>query len=428
MGYTVCDIGSPVDGILTKTQARLPYTPETSPPTPYLSSDTIKTTRSGATMPKRVTSAKPLAVKGSRVEKRNKNQKARTTPSVIQKPLTEISRDVPHIPVADIATLVARSVEQRLDETSRNKRVGQIKRPMNAFMLYRKAYQEVAKSQCAQNNHQHVSKVCGAGWLLEPPHIRDMFNEWARLERENHQSAHPGYKFTPSKPRKGKNDSDADSTVCSDADDSDWTGGRRKGAVSARLVRHVSRLSEVPSIAYERYAVVEAPSMASGMQHQSLYHHQSPESSFALPYGHAEAHSYEGPLHQRHMDMGIAGDAYSRTPSPGVGYPSHLMASSAELAEAYHREHFEDIVDPSLATDGSYGLYNSLQRHVSVEPREAWHSHLDAAQWHETTFPSLDEEHAHDYLKGGPDDWKVEEVEEASHFENWMAQTEEGRF
>ena len=92
---------------------------------------------------------------------------------------------------------------------------------MNAFMLYRKAYQNLAKVLCTQNNHQVVSQVCGDGWPLEPEAVRAQFNEWARIERENHQRAHPKYKFTPSKPaRKSKrmeNESD-DGSVLADPD------------------------------------------------------------------------------------------------------------------------------------------------------------------------------------------------------------------
>ena len=34
---------------------------------------------------------------------------------------------------------------------------------------------------------------------MEPPEVREQYNEFARIERDNHQRAHPGYKFSPSK-------------------------------------------------------------------------------------------------------------------------------------------------------------------------------------------------------------------------------------
>ena len=34
---------------------------------------------------------------------------------------------------------------------------------------------------------------------MEPKEIRDQYTEYARIQRDNHQKAHPGYKFSPSK-------------------------------------------------------------------------------------------------------------------------------------------------------------------------------------------------------------------------------------
>ena len=47
---------------------------------------------------------------------------------------------------------------------------------------------------------------------MESKEIRDLYTEYANIERENHQKAHPGYKFSPTKPgsagRKRKNASE----------------------------------------------------------------------------------------------------------------------------------------------------------------------------------------------------------------------------
>lgn len=92
---------------------------------------------------------------------------------------------------------VNRSVEERQQEVE--KRKGKITRPMNSFMLYRSAYAERTKTWCTQNNHQVVSSVSGESWPMEPKEIRELYTEYARIERDNHQKAHPGYKFSPSK-------------------------------------------------------------------------------------------------------------------------------------------------------------------------------------------------------------------------------------
>jgi hypothetical protein len=107
---------------------------------------------------------------------------------------------------------VQRPVEERQKEAEQRK--GYITRPMNSFMLYRSAYAERTKAWCAQNNHQVVSSVSGASWPMEPPELREFYNNLAKIERHNHQLAHPNYKFSPAKPgtasrkRKGGDESD----------------------------------------------------------------------------------------------------------------------------------------------------------------------------------------------------------------------------
>ncbi|KAF3904346.1 hypothetical protein AA313_de0205560 [Arthrobotrys entomopaga] len=115
----------------------------------------------------------------------------------LDKPLSELTKDLVDLPIRDMERWVRRSVEERRREVE--KRDGHVARPMNSFMLYRSAFAERTKQWCLQNNHQVVSSVSGASWPLEPAWIREKYNELARIERINHQAAHPGYKFSPSK-------------------------------------------------------------------------------------------------------------------------------------------------------------------------------------------------------------------------------------
>ena len=98
------------------------------------------------------------------------------------------------VPIKNLEDWVNRPFDVRKREVE--KRNGYITRPMNSFMLYRSAYAERAKSWCLQNNHQVVSSVAGESWPLEPSEIRDMYNEYAKVERINHQNAHPTYTST----------------------------------------------------------------------------------------------------------------------------------------------------------------------------------------------------------------------------------------
>ncbi|KAF3928852.1 hypothetical protein ABW20_dc0101990 [Dactylellina cionopaga] len=143
----------------------------------------------------------------SKLSSNSKSQKKRKPPTLskaekpkvpkLDRPLSELTKDYSNLPIRDMERWVHRGLEERRREVE--KRDGHVARPMNSFMLYRSAFAERTKQWCLQNNHQVVSSVSGASWPLEPAWIREKYNEFARIERINHQAAHPGYKFSPSK-------------------------------------------------------------------------------------------------------------------------------------------------------------------------------------------------------------------------------------
>ena len=60
---------------------------------------------------------------------------------------------------------------------------------------------------------------------MEPPEIRELYNEYAKVERINHQNAHPTYKFSPSKtatPAKRRKGEFSEDEEPSDLDDAEW--------------------------------------------------------------------------------------------------------------------------------------------------------------------------------------------------------------
>ncbi|KHJ35192.1 putative hmg box protein [Erysiphe necator] len=121
---------------------------------------------------------------------------------LIDEPLSNFTKDL--TPIPDILSYVSRSTEERRKEIKEGKKPEKIKRPMNAFMLYRKAFQNIAKVLFAKNNHQVISQVCGQSWELENAPIKSQFHDWAQIERDNHHKAFPEYKFSPSKPDPSK--------------------------------------------------------------------------------------------------------------------------------------------------------------------------------------------------------------------------------
>jgi hypothetical protein len=141
-------------------------------------------------------------------------------------PLSELTNGFDHIPVRDMEEWVNRPIDVRRLEVER--RNGYVTRPMNSFMLYRSAYAERTKLWCLQNNHQVVSSVSGVSWPLEPPSVRNRYNDLAKTERRNHQDAHPGYKFSPSKAQNIKRKfSEEEESEPSGLDDPDEEYGKR---------------------------------------------------------------------------------------------------------------------------------------------------------------------------------------------------------
>lgn len=144
------------------------------------------------------TAPKARVLKAPRLRRRTKPAKAdRGSNLVVTEPLSELTKHINHIPLRDMHEWAHRTTEERLAEV-RTKN-GKIARPMNSFMLYRAAYAERTKFLCAQNNHQVVSRAAGQSWSKEPTKIRELYENLALIERDNHQKAHPNYKFAPNK-------------------------------------------------------------------------------------------------------------------------------------------------------------------------------------------------------------------------------------
>ncbi|KAJ2989270.1 hypothetical protein NUW58_g3557 [Xylaria curta] len=200
-------------------------TPATSPPTP-VQVDGI-TTRSGRAIMRPATAstvaraARAQPPSRARPKKRKReigdDGAAEQSGIALAEPLSQLVRNITNTVDTDIEAYVNRSPEERQDEVAQSK-TGKVKRPMNAFMLYRKAYQNRTKEwkrlddirrkeeragegkpEKGHDNHQVISQVCGLSWNMEPQDLRDQYDEWAKIERNNHKLAFPDYKFAPAK-------------------------------------------------------------------------------------------------------------------------------------------------------------------------------------------------------------------------------------
>lgn len=120
----------------------------------------------------------------------------------VQKTLSELSREISSATVFDVARFVHRPVSVRRREGLEH---GKVKRPLNDFVLYRKAYSAVVlahlKGEGYRNSQQLVSQICGASWKKEGDEVKKRFKELASIEREKHGEAFPRYRYAP---RQGK--------------------------------------------------------------------------------------------------------------------------------------------------------------------------------------------------------------------------------
>jgi HMG (high mobility group) box len=398
--------------------------PKTSPPTPLHSPDVI-ITRSGLSIPKGSV-GKPARAEKPTPRRKKERTKAAQRVDKLLKPLSQLAKEHPSVPVADIGAYVHRSAAERRREVEQCKVPGKIKRPMNAFMLYRKAYQNLAKSLCTQNNHQVVSQVCGGGWPMEPEHVREQFNEWAKIERANHQTAHPGYKFTPAKPKRKRSD---------DADASDPEGGDYDGCHEG------SRSRSRPKVA-RRGPATASPSPATYQQPYSSHLHSYPRGlpmlgfdihdhalysgkALVMPFdrsGFVDSHYCQQSVQQHNGPSGLIEDVYVRktaNPAPAAGYGAGPVDSELSLLGPYAGMSsigmVESAIDPSLvsyeaspseAAFGDMGFENQQKWYPQLGFRELARDAPDSGtHFDDALDPGLK------YLQGEENDWHIQEID-----------------
>lgn len=280
-------------------------------------------------------------------KKRKGRAKADKDKVHLEKPLSEMGEEWKQS-MAEIETYINRPAEVRRKEIDLDrKQPGKIKRPMNSFMLYRKAFQNHTKAYCEHNNHQVVSQVCGASWDQEPEHIKKQFADWAKLERTNHQKAHPGYKFTPAKPKtapKRKRDSDDEA---SDLDPYEWENAQRLKMARSNTGTPVPEHEAIYSSHQGYYAPPQQyaqqpgvhPGMVPGRAVMSSYSFNNPNKSMPAPYGQitmpqtGQYLSANSMANHSYQQRGFVEDvSYHKTPSPSNPYHQPMQPS---LMDAY---------------------------------------------------------------------------------------------
>ena len=365
-----------------------------SPPTPMSHHSDTRRTRSGRSI---VRNDSPHSTSRSSPPRTNRKKKASAndknkTPKLTA-PLSVLTKDMVDVPVKDMEAWVKRPVEDRLAEAE--KRNGYITRPMNSFMLYRSAYADRTKMWCLHNNHQVVSSVSGESWPLEPMEVREFYNELAKIERINHQNAHPNYKFSPSKPggasaaskKRGRSEPDDDSEP-SDLDDPDW--GRENG-VRSRPSKRSGRDAGYPARAnlgdaqghfhhevYNRTPSWETqvrPPPQVALPYQQMPHPQQFYPSPTMQHHHVQM--MPTPQHQQQDPFSSFDNTSFPTNQSLIGMPGGNHAELLGLHSNNGTPAFDHQVDPFLlAMDERAGM--SLEDSLALAQHNAAASNFDA--------------------------------------------------
>lgn len=343
----------------------------------------------------------------------------------IEKPLSVLTSHLDDIPIKDMEAHVHRSEEARKEEVKKKK--GYITRPMNSFMLYRSAYSERTKALISDTNHQMVSTVSGQSWPLEPPEIRDKYNTLAKIERENHQKAHPEYKFSPSKtvlPAKKKKDGEPNDDGDGDGSDQDpeWTPGRRRIPVPPNDPASHSRMMQDSLNAAHHILPpnIEIWPEATNIPNYIFPAAQAYYGNYlfgpAHPYHGGDVHSEANFSETSTMQRPIEHEA-SLTGLPGGQHPE-LLPTTANQGQG--QLHEEPNVDPKLLASGEQ---NYLEHPAAVvQFRQVQHSPPTGndvlqylPQYQEMAYPI--EQYRND---PGP------HFEHESEFNDWMEQEHMG--
>ena len=291
-------------------------------------------------------------------------------------PLSVLTKDYPQ-PIRDMEEHVNRPAEERLEEM---KTRGKIARPMNSFMCYRSAYAERTKQWCHESNHQKISSLSGISWRMETPEIREKYAKLADTEKENHNKAHPGYKFSPAKAkttdrkRKGAGSEDEDEEEDFEhlESDSEWTpaGYKRTRGSRQRPRREMVYQESSPYMGGMPYP---HPYHAAPGMNRSAFHASNPgrplpvpmedmqaygqqrhyytQSAHSVPsnYGHTQGQIEDIRIH--HTPVPQADQAIAPSGLPGANHDD-LYALDQNLdqnnIEVYGGGDKDQFVDPSL--------------------------------------------------------------------------------
>ncbi|KAI1109965.1 hypothetical protein F5Y14DRAFT_466248 [Nemania sp. NC0429] len=152
--------------------------------------------RRSARLRKKRSSASPEGSASRKPRSSNPKATALQPGENLDKPLSKLALEMPHIPKFDMDAFVRRSAKRRVHYEGDGGKV-KINRPANPFILYRTAYLHYAKALSKLSCTQSISRMIGASYRSEGQEVKDQFARYAAIEKEQHSLHFPNYKFVP---------------------------------------------------------------------------------------------------------------------------------------------------------------------------------------------------------------------------------------
>jgi len=79
-----------------------------------------------------------------------------------------------------------------------------VKRPRNAFIIYRQKYHPIIKAQRPNIHNNDISQILGKQWRDEPESVKNEYRALAEEFKRKHAAENPGYQYAPRKPSEKK--------------------------------------------------------------------------------------------------------------------------------------------------------------------------------------------------------------------------------
>jgi hypothetical protein len=284
---------------------------------------------------------------------------------------------------------------------------GKISRPLNSYMLYRKAYQQVARRALRNDQQQHASQAVGLSWnQYEGADVKAKFKALARTDHKMHHDAFPGYKYTPTQGKNSRS-SAADSRRLSSSIERRLyrRSGTKESGTHGTSGKNIIRPTATEPFEHQRPAEGNInmnwwPQEVPGFTTPSLHH------------GGRQVEHYEPYLmpESTYFDPHCSDVLDDNTFSHLQRQPTQLVTSPAECLS------LESCIDPSLFSRFEGGsIPQNASRYMEWQSQEGRSGH----EYHPMA-PDMNIVHPAGPRYEEPEEWPVPHVDESRDNQGWQ--------